>query len=161
MFGEKFVDQFDHHAMQAWAVLIIWLFGHGSLPLGTHVCLQREIVIRGWQGSDHTLTPPSGRSPASTPCPLYPRKQTCAVQLGMSALGQKRTHAVQQNDTHWCLLDHLVRGAVGSSSAARCTIPRSFGSAKGTALSVRALYFRAVKTTKIGSKRPRKWTTSP
>src|SRR4030095_5991651 len=24
-------------------------------------------------------------------CPLYPRKQTCAVQLGMSALGQKRT----------------------------------------------------------------------
>src|SRR5215470_18969806 len=75
-------------------------------------------------------------------CLLYPRKRTCAVQRGMSALGQKRTHAVQQNDTHWCLLDHLVRGAVGSSSAARCTIPRSFGSAKGTALSVRALYFR-------------------
>src|SRR5262249_49813328 len=24
-------------------------------------------------------------------CPLYPRKQTYAVQLGMSALGQKRT----------------------------------------------------------------------
>src|SRR5262245_33613443 len=94
-------------------------------------------------------------------CPLYLRERTCAVQLRMSALGQKRTHAVQQNDTHWCLLDHLVRGAVGSSSAARCTIPRSFGSAKGTALSVRALYFRAVKTTKIGSKRPRKWTTSP
>jgi hypothetical protein len=23
--------------------------------------------------------------------PLYPRKRTCAVQLGMSALGQKRT----------------------------------------------------------------------
>src|SRR6516165_8980808 len=30
------------------------------------------------------------------PCPLYPRKRTYAVQLGMSALGQKRTHAVQQ-----------------------------------------------------------------
>jgi hypothetical protein len=29
-------------------------------------------------------------------CPLYPRKQTCAVQLRMSALGQKRTHAAQQ-----------------------------------------------------------------
>jgi len=27
-------------------------------------------------------------------CPLYPRKQTCAVQLGMSALGQKRTFRV-------------------------------------------------------------------
>ncbi len=26
-------------------------------------------------------------------CLLYPRKRTCAVQLGMSALGQKRTHA--------------------------------------------------------------------
>src|SRR5215813_12433475 len=25
------------------------------------------------------------------PCPLYPRKRTCVVQLGMSALGQKRT----------------------------------------------------------------------
>jgi len=24
-------------------------------------------------------------------CPLYPRKRTCAVQLGMSALGHKRT----------------------------------------------------------------------
>ena len=26
-------------------------------------------------------------------CPLYPQKQTCAVQLVMSALGQKRTFA--------------------------------------------------------------------
>src|SRR5262245_23239574 len=25
------------------------------------------------------------------PCPLYPQERTCAVQLGMSALGQKRT----------------------------------------------------------------------
>ena len=24
-------------------------------------------------------------------CPLYPRKRTCAMQLGMSAMGQKRT----------------------------------------------------------------------
>jgi hypothetical protein len=29
-------------------------------------------------------------------CPLCPRKRTCAVQLGMSAMVQKRTHAVQQ-----------------------------------------------------------------
>src|SRR5262245_48244748 len=28
--------------------------------------------------------------------PLYTRKRTCAVQLGMSALGQKRTRAPQQ-----------------------------------------------------------------
>jgi hypothetical protein len=35
-----------------------------------------------------------------TPCPLYPQKRTCAVQLGMSALGQKRTSQL--------LLDQLV-----------------------------------------------------
>src|SRR5262245_66039172 len=28
--------------------------------------------------------------------PLYPRKRTCAVQTGMSAMGQKRTCAVPQ-----------------------------------------------------------------
>ena len=33
-------------------------------------------------------------------CPLYPRKRTCAVQLGMSALCQQRTLAR--------LFDHLV-----------------------------------------------------
>jgi hypothetical protein len=31
-------------------------------------------------------------------CPLYPRKRTCAVQLGMSALGQKRTWDVTTLD---------------------------------------------------------------
>src|SRR5262245_14314611 len=30
-----------------------------------------------------------------TPCPVYPRERTCAVQLGMSALGQKRTSSVE------------------------------------------------------------------
>src|SRR5262249_39536376 len=29
-------------------------------------------------------------------CPLYPQKQTCAVQLGMSAKGQKQTQAPPQ-----------------------------------------------------------------
>src|SRR5262249_31569385 len=29
----------------------------------------------------------SGHLQCSNPCPLYPRKRTCAVQLGMSALG--------------------------------------------------------------------------
>ena len=29
-------------------------------------------------------------------CPVNPRKRTCAVQLGMSALGQKQTYAAQQ-----------------------------------------------------------------
>ena len=31
------------------------------------------------------------------PCPLYPRKRTCAVHLGMSAKCQQRTNALQQN----------------------------------------------------------------
>jgi hypothetical protein len=38
-------------------------------------------------------------------CPLYPRKQTSAERIGMSAKGQKRTHALQQTAT---LFDHLV-----------------------------------------------------
>jgi hypothetical protein len=37
---------------------------------------------------------------SSSSCPLYPRKRTCAVQLVMSALCQKRTLAD--------LFDHLV-----------------------------------------------------
>ena len=45
----------------------------------------------------------------------YTRKQTCAVQLGMSALGQKRTCAAHlamsakgQKQTSGRLFDHLV-----------------------------------------------------
>jgi hypothetical protein len=38
-------------------------------------------------------------------CPLYPQKRTFAVHSPMSALGQKRTHAVQQKAS---LLDHLI-----------------------------------------------------
>jgi len=34
--------------------------------------------------------------PRKRSCPLHPQKRTCAVQLGMSALGQKRTHAAQR-----------------------------------------------------------------
>src|SRR5262245_30409180 len=34
-----------------------------------------------------------------------PRKRTCALQTGMSAMGQKRTHATQQKTS---LLDHFV-----------------------------------------------------
>ena len=38
-------------------------------------------------------------------CLLYPRKRTCAPRKLMSALGQKRTHAVQRIGT---LFDQLV-----------------------------------------------------
>src|SRR5215510_7753872 len=33
----------------------------------------------------------SGHMQCNRACPLYPRKRTCAPQLGMSALGHKRT----------------------------------------------------------------------
>jgi hypothetical protein len=38
--------------------------------------------------------------------PLYPRKQTFVSAIAMSALGHKRTHAVQQKARS--LFDHLV-----------------------------------------------------
>jgi hypothetical protein len=40
-----------------------------------------------------------------TRCPLYPQKQTSFSALAMSALCQKRTHALQQKGL---LFDHLV-----------------------------------------------------
>jgi hypothetical protein len=41
----------------------------------------------------------------SEPCPLYPQKRTLELTLGMSALCQKRTHALQQKGQ---LFDQLV-----------------------------------------------------
>ena len=38
-------------------------------------------------GQKQTLAPQKS-------CPLYPRKRTCAAQLGMSALGHKRTYVI-------------------------------------------------------------------
>src|SRR5262245_32566365 len=47
----------------------------------------------------------SRRSVITEPCPLYPRKRTSSGYLGMSALCQKRTFALQQIAR---LFDHLV-----------------------------------------------------
>ena len=44
----------------------------------------------------------------STECPLYPQKRTLVERVGMSALCQKRTHAVQQ--AAWPF-DRLVRAS--------------------------------------------------
>src|SRR5262249_31674837 len=52
----------------------------------------------------------SKRMQCNRPCPLYPRKQTCAVQKGMSAMGQKRTHG---------LLDHSCVRACDTTCAKR------------------------------------------
>jgi len=40
----------------------------------------------------------SGHLPRKKRCPFFPRKQTCAVQQLMSALGQKRTSESQKKD---------------------------------------------------------------
>src|SRR5262245_57264890 len=42
-------------------------------------------------GPECPLSVIRGHFALQPPCPLYPQKRTCAVQLGMSALGQKRT----------------------------------------------------------------------
>src|SRR5262249_53417719 len=71
-----------------------------------------HLAVRTWLfASRHTCMPPEGdchtwvvglrphldSSKRTTPCPLYPRKRTCAVQPGMSALGHKRTCAAQKS----------------------------------------------------------------
>src|SRR5262249_27406001 len=48
-------------------------------------------------------------------CPLYPQKRTCAVQLGMSAMGQKRTSASFDR-----FMMRPVSGTKRSKHVARC-----------------------------------------
>ena len=53
------------------------------------------------ESTPYEIKPPSTKAKfRKRPCPLYPRKRTCAVQRAMSALGQKRTHAPQQTDRY-------------------------------------------------------------
>src|SRR5215471_8532099 len=47
-----------------------------------------------------------------------PKKRTCAVQLGMSSLGQKRTHAVQKKG-------HSITSSVRNKSDVGMDIPRA------------------------------------
>jgi hypothetical protein len=47
----------------------------------------------------------SRHSLMSEQCPLYPRKRTLLRVIGMSALCQKQTHALQHKTS---LIDHLV-----------------------------------------------------
>jgi hypothetical protein len=46
-----------------------------------------DLLISKW-GANGMSVVISGLESLSELCPLYPRKQTCAVQLGMSAKGQ-------------------------------------------------------------------------
>src|SRR5262249_4987089 len=60
----------------------------------------------------------SGHRALQSPCPLYTRKRTCALQLGMSAMGQKRTHALHQWSINWSARSSTVGGIVRPSSLA-------------------------------------------
>jgi len=51
---------------------------------------QRSGSARAWEGPC-SLWVIIGHLHRNGPCPLYPRKRTCAVQLAMSAMGHKRT----------------------------------------------------------------------
>jgi hypothetical protein len=60
--------------------------GHGRCPLGQ----KRTYAVQ--KGT--SALPPIATAKADSrkrSCPFYPRKRTCAVQLQMSAMGQKRT----------------------------------------------------------------------
>src|SRR5262249_25705087 len=61
------------------------------------------------------------------PCPLYPQKRTCAVQLGMSALGQKRTHATQQTAVGRVLLNISRSFDFGCKCADYCDVLSKHG----------------------------------
>ena len=79
--------------------------------------------------------------------PLYPRKRTCALQLGMSALGQKRTHAAQQKDhysrlsSHACVIVRLVGTA--SLSHPPCTADDCANASTAPGISTYRTYDRA------------------
>jgi len=52
----------------------------------------------------------SGHRSMSASCPLYPRKRTFIERVGMSALCQKRTHALQQSGAEVMPYHRLVTG---------------------------------------------------
>src|SRR5262249_16073089 len=68
---------------------------------GRKTAISRLRCARSWRlALAHGRCPlwvKSGHQRHVDPCPLYPQKRTLVKCVGMSALCQKRTHAVQQN----------------------------------------------------------------
>jgi len=60
----------------------------------------------------------------SAACPLYPRKRTCAVQLGMSALGQQRTSRPGYFTGGALLCEYRRCAATSQSSSVTSSAPR-------------------------------------
>jgi hypothetical protein len=52
-------------------------------------------------------------------CPLYPQERTCAVQLGRSALGQKRTFYMLREQIYFACLD-LAAATFAACRWTRC-----------------------------------------
>ena len=83
---------------------IILTLGHDGW--GSNISYELLAIIVALRGPRRCpLWVISGHVQCTRRCPLYRQKRTCAVQLGMSALCQKRTYAPQQTAF---LFDHLV-----------------------------------------------------
>src|SRR5215831_13929830 len=86
-------------AMAAHAKLKVHLVGHCDTCICTFMrCKVACDAPHAPATQRHVMSalPPIATAKADLPqksCPLYPQKRTCAVQLGMSALGQERTWA--------------------------------------------------------------------
>src|SRR5262245_56574105 len=68
----------------------------GETPARDRVVPRGDFAPMRSNNAERTLRPLwviIGHLQCGHACPLYPQERTCAVQLGMSALGQKRTSA--------------------------------------------------------------------
>ena len=67
-------------------------FATGGMGSDRHFAWQRS------SGTECPLWVKSGHHETLNPRPLYPQKRTSVERAAMSALCQKQTHALQQND---------------------------------------------------------------
>src|SRR5262245_5611097 len=91
---------FDRRRLIHWQA---WTAQMSALPLKADMCTARGHVRYALPQAMSAL-PPIATAKADIPkrsCLLYPRKQTCAVQKGMSALRQKPTLLYIHRDVHW------------------------------------------------------------
>src|SRR5262249_11425923 len=77
------------------------LVGARRFPGSATDCITRSESIKNCAACPLWVI--SGHMQRKKACPLYPRKRTCAVQLEMSAMGQKRTSTIS--------FDYLISAA--------------------------------------------------
>ena len=87
--------------------------GHAAMP-PKNLMNSRRLMLRPISRPMVTLQ--TGPLEGIVPCPLWVKRRTCAVQLGMSALCQKRTSG---------LFDHFV--SAGKQGSRHCDAQRFGG----------------------------------